>query len=119
MSKNQKPPSSVIRANCELLVKREQVGNHKYGVNLEEANLSVKELLQHLLEEQLDGANYAQALLQKLGNIPTYQDGLKRGLEERDHLFDILKKEFRLSQGELRRLRSLYHAGAVLRGIHR
>jgi hypothetical protein len=61
-------PSQTIRANINLLVAREQVGITKYGCTLDNAGLSHEQALQHLLEEQLDGANYIQASLRNLRN---------------------------------------------------
>lgn len=87
-------PSPVIQANIDLLQAREQVGTQKYGVTLSDAGLSIKQLVQHLLEEQLDGANYAQAILQQLADQPTYQDGLA----ERDRLLDALDRCLRLAE---------------------
>lgn len=55
---------AVVEANRALLLQRSQVGIKKYGVALDDANLSQPQLVQHMLEELLDGANYAQALLQ-------------------------------------------------------
>lgn len=55
---------AVVEANRALLLQRSQVGIKKYGTALDDANLSQRQLVQHMLEELLDGANYAQALLQ-------------------------------------------------------
>lgn len=62
--------SPVVLANCQELVDREQVGLQKYGVSLSDAKLTDTQLLQHLLEEQLDSANYTRALLQQLRDNP-------------------------------------------------
>ncbi len=62
--------SPVVLANCQELIDREQVGLQKYGVLLSDAKLADTQLLQHLLEEQLDSANYTRALLQQLRNSP-------------------------------------------------
>lgn len=56
-------PSTVIMQNCLELIQREQVGIKKYGVTLTDAGLSHEQLLQHLLEEQLDAANYTRKAL--------------------------------------------------------
>lgn len=56
-------PSTVIMQNCLELIQREQVGIKKYGVTLSDAGLSHEQLLQHLLEEQLDAANYTRKAL--------------------------------------------------------
>ena len=56
-------PSKVILNNCIELIQREQVGIAKYGVTLEDAKLTHEQVLQHLLEEQLDAANYTRKAL--------------------------------------------------------
>lgn len=56
-------PSKVILNNCIELIQREQVGIGKYGVTLEDAKLTHEQVLQHLLEEQLDAANYTRKAL--------------------------------------------------------
>ena len=106
-------PSSVIQANCDLLIKREQVGIETYGQTLSEANLSIMELLQHLLEEQLDGANYTQAMLQRLRNQKTFEDGLA----ERDHLLRVLQRELKLPQRFIDPALYRYRTDAVIRGV--
>lgn len=56
-------PSTVIANNCIELIQREAVGIKKYGVSLTDAKLTHEQVLQHLLEEQLDGANYIRKAL--------------------------------------------------------
>lgn len=56
-------PSRVIINNCIELIQREQVGLGKYGVSLTDAPLTHEQVLQHLLEEQLDAANYTRKAL--------------------------------------------------------
>lgn len=56
-------PSRVIINNCIELIQREQVGLNKYGVSLTDAPLTHEQVLQHLLEEQLDAANYTRKAL--------------------------------------------------------
>lgn len=55
----------VVEANRALLHQRSQVGIRKYGVTLENAGLSRRELMTHALEEVLDLANYIQADLRR------------------------------------------------------
>lgn len=57
---------AVVEANRRLLLARSDVGIDKYGVTLEKAKLSQRVLLQHILEELLDGANYIQAEIMRL-----------------------------------------------------
>ena len=56
-------PSQIIINNCIELIQREQVGLVKYGVSLTDAKLTHEQVLQHLLEEQLDAANYTRKAL--------------------------------------------------------
>jgi hypothetical protein len=55
----------VVEANRALLLQRSQLGIVKYGTTLASSGLSRSQLLSHLLEELLDGANYAQAELMR------------------------------------------------------
>ena len=66
----------VVEANRVLLLKRSQLGLVKYGVSLDEANLSRVEHLQHALEEALDLANYLQAELMRIKGV---HDGSQEG----------------------------------------
>lgn len=54
----------VVEANRELLRERSASGIEKYRTTLAASGLSREQLLQHLLEELLDAANYTQAVLQ-------------------------------------------------------
>lgn len=54
----------VVEANRELLRERSAAGIEKYRTTLAASGLSREQLLQHLLEELLDAANYTQAVLQ-------------------------------------------------------
>lgn len=56
----------VVEANRALLHSRSQVGIAKYGVTLDGARLSERELIVHALQEALDLANYLQAQLQRV-----------------------------------------------------
>jgi uncharacterized membrane protein YgaE (UPF0421/DUF939 family) len=63
-SLQRKSPDSNVEKNRELLLQRSKVGLKKYGCTTE--NLTVRESLQHALEESLDLANYLQQLIGKL-----------------------------------------------------
>lgn len=56
----------VVERNRELLLLRSTVGIRKYGVTLENAKLTEREILQHALEETLDLANYLQTRIMQL-----------------------------------------------------
>lgn len=57
---------SVVEANRQLLLERSRVGVEKYGVTLDRNDLSLRDWLQHALEEGLDKCNYLQAAIQQL-----------------------------------------------------
>ena len=52
-----------IRAD---LTAREQLGREKYGVSVDEANLTPKEWAQHAIEEMYDMIVYMKSLMKKL-----------------------------------------------------
>ncbi len=59
-------PDKNVEKNRELLLRRSVVGLAKYGVTTDNNPLSLREWLQHALEEALDMANYLQAAISKL-----------------------------------------------------
>lgn len=67
----------------ELLKQRSETGLKKYGVTLERNDLNMNQWLQHLIEEMLDGANYAQVCKDKLKlNLEAaFKDGFNMGRE--------------------------------------
>jgi hypothetical protein len=58
--------SKVEDKICEMIQSRAEVGLRKYGVSLERTDLSTRQWLQHLLEEQLDAAGYTMRLIMEL-----------------------------------------------------
>lgn len=125
-------PSLVVQANINLLETREQGGVVKYGVTLDNAGLSVEQLLQHQLEELLDGANYTQAALQTLRNQKPQPDYLA----ERDLVINMVRNavascekkaygSWEVQHAMANMARAIdkaildYTAGAILRGIPR
>lgn len=59
-------PDKNVEKNRELLLQRSIVGLAKYGVTTDNNPLSLRDWLQHALEETLDLANYLQAAISKL-----------------------------------------------------
>lgn len=59
-------PDKNVEKNRELLLQRSIVGLVKYGVTTDNNPLSLRDWLQHALEETLDLANYLQAAISKL-----------------------------------------------------
>lgn len=56
----------IVEAVREKLKKRSHVGIAKYGTMLDRKDLDVRDWLNHIQEELLDGANYIEALLSNL-----------------------------------------------------
>ena len=63
-----------------LLQHRDAVGREKYGVTLDRDDLSLSVWLQHMTEELLDGAGYAQAALRLVTNMATLAKRLDKVL---------------------------------------
>ena len=59
-------PDKNVEKNRELLLRRSVVGLAKYGVTTDNNPLTLRDWLQHALEEALDMANYLQAAISKL-----------------------------------------------------
>lgn len=59
---------------CEMIAKRQQLGIQKYGTTLADNPLEVRQWLQHMLEELLDGAAYC---LRAIEEIDKRKDDLK------------------------------------------
>lgn len=56
----------VIESVCNDLKWRSIVGQKKYGVTLERADLTLRQWLQHAYEETLDQANYLKRVIMEL-----------------------------------------------------
>ena len=88
-------PSMVIEKNCIELIQRERVGIAKYGVSLTNAKLTHEQVLQHLLEEQLDAANYTRKALMTASAVQQDYDHLRKLVQT-----EITRLE-RLQDGQL------------------
>ena len=51
---------------CEDIEKRQKLGMEKYGVSVEDSDLSLEEWLNHAYEETLDKAIYLKKAIQKI-----------------------------------------------------
>lgn len=49
---------AVVEAVREMLLQRSRIGLAKYGRGLDRFEGGERDILQHMLEEMLDGANY-------------------------------------------------------------
>ena len=91
-----------VEKNRDLLLQRSLIGILKYGATTDENPLSLRDWLQHALEEALDMANYLQAAIGKLdAKKPLDINTLK--LMHDDHLIQTL----RASQEQLTELEVL------------
>lgn len=84
-------PSRVILNNCIELIQREQVGLVKYGVSLTDAKLTHEQVLQHLLEEQLDAANYTRKALMTASQAHVNYAELRKEVESAIHNMGYLR----------------------------
>ena len=73
-----------VDMNINLLLNRSETGVAKYGTNLEREDLKLNDWIQHLIEEMLDGANYAQVVKDKLhlSLESAFKEGFKMGQEQ-------------------------------------
>lgn len=51
---------------CEYIAARQQFGKRKYGTTVEANPLELRQWLQHMLDELLDGAIYCQRSIEEL-----------------------------------------------------
>lgn len=56
---------SNVRDVCDKLIARSVNGQSKYGVTTERTDLDLRQWLQHLQEELMDGAVYIQRIMQE------------------------------------------------------
>lgn len=86
----------IVAAVANKFVDRSEAGISKYGVNLTRGDLSTTDWLQHLQDELLDGANYAEVLKGKISLISRMmaQDGETNfeKVKKWCHLFDASKE---------------------------
>lgn len=59
-------PSGTESRVCALIAQRQAIGVNKYGTTVADNPLSLKEWLQHALEEALDQAVYLQRAIEEL-----------------------------------------------------
>lgn len=53
-------PTGIEKLVCEDIAKRQQLGINKYGTTVADNPLELKQWMQHLYEELLDGAVYVR-----------------------------------------------------------
>lgn len=63
---------------CQDIAKRQQLGLKKYGVSIEQNQLSLKEWMQHQYEELLDAAIYCKRAIEELEKSELARENLKQ-----------------------------------------
>jgi len=59
-------PTGIEALVCEEIARRQQLGISKYGTTVADNNLSLREWLQHALEESLDQAIYLRRAIAEI-----------------------------------------------------
>lgn len=72
---NEHQVSNTTQELIDLITQRDRAGREKYGTSLDRADLSLAEWLQHMTEELLDGAGYAQAALREFQQLDVGSGG--------------------------------------------
>ena len=97
-------PDQNVERNRQLLLERSLAGLQKYGTTTERGDLTLKQWLQHLLEELLDAANYIQAAMSNNQQQEPRVNGYTKKLAYED---EALVDRCNLLEGLL--LWALYH----------
>lgn len=71
-------PSDTTRALIDQLIARDDSGRKKYGVSLDRTDLSLVDWLQHMTEELLDAAGYAQAAKREAERLLSAEEPLRK-----------------------------------------
>jgi len=59
-------PTGIEALVCEEIAQRQQLGINKYGTTVADSSLSLREWLQHALEESLDQAIYLRRAIAEI-----------------------------------------------------
>lgn len=59
-------PTGTEKRVCDLIAKRQQLGLKKYGTTVSDNPLTLRQWLQHALEESLDLSIYLQRSIEEL-----------------------------------------------------
>ena len=60
---------SIVDAIIDRFIQRSQIGKSKYGTDMDRTDLSLKEWLQHSIEEKLDDILYMQRALKEIERL--------------------------------------------------
>lgn len=83
-------PSEVTKILCAMLCARDATGLKKYGVSLDRPDLTVEQWLDHLTEEMLDGAGYAQSTKREIQLLRTQVNRLQATVERQRRVLESL-----------------------------
>lgn len=111
-----RPPHVMSDVTCSLvtqLLQRDQAGQIKYGTSLDRTDLSTEDWLQHLTEELLDGAGYAQAAIREIQKLRQENESLRRAAQEYSLFRHAI--ETALNNAEFRRF---YHNRTFQEGVN-
>jgi hypothetical protein len=71
-------PTGIEALVCEEITRRQHLGINKYGTTVADNNLSLREWLQHALEESLDQAIYLRRAIAEIdkqsATVPSEED---------------------------------------------
>lgn len=70
--------SDTTNSLIELLARRDAHGKAKYGTSLDRSDLSLADWLQHMTEELLDAAGYAQAAKREAERLLSAEEPLRK-----------------------------------------
>ncbi len=80
LPKREESPDPIVEMNRKALLDRSRVGLQKYGTTIADNLAEPAEWANHMLEELLDAANYAQRLKQELLLLQKFRCDLKAAL---------------------------------------
>lgn len=92
-------PSDITQSLIDQLRERDTKGREKYGTSLDRKDLSASDWLQHMTEELLDAAGYAQAAKREIERL--------RNIEKQAYEVVRLLQGVRCSEDGISALRSL------------
>lgn len=92
--------SRIEEQVCKRLMDRAEAGKKKYGTTMERNDLSFLEWINHLQEELLDAAVYAEKLREEatVKNLPPEKDYYDIGMKEQYGRVDYLREAFDFPQ---------------------
>lgn len=84
-------PDANVRALQQLLGERSAHGLAKYGTTTERTDLTLRDWLQHQLEELLDGAVYARAAIARIDQLVEFDESVFQREMAADAYIEVLE----------------------------